>query len=86
MKKPWSFIKWRLTGNYLISLAVKDLPSLESLMNELDEKKIKYVKFYELDINEVTAITIVPSEEANKATANLSLANKKTGSKDKYHI
>lgn len=76
LKKPIRFLMWRLTGKYLISLAVKDKQSLEELMEVLDNQRIGYVSFYEPDINEITAIAISPSRQANLITTSLPLANK----------
>lgn len=68
----------------MISLAVKDLEALDQLMQALDDKKIGYVPFFEPDVNEVTAIVIEPSKEADKATSSIPLAGRKVGVKDKH--
>jgi hypothetical protein len=68
----------------MISLAVKDLVDLEQLMETLKEKKIGFVPFFEPDINEITAIVIEPSKEADKATSSIKLAGRKAGVIDKH--
>lgn len=68
----------------MISLAVKNLEELEALMVSLEAKKIRYVAFFEPDVNEITAIVIEPSKEADKATSSIPLAGRKVGVKDKH--
>lgn len=68
----------------MISLAVKDLTELEQLMEALTEKEVGFVPFFEPDVNEITAIVIGPSEEADKATSSLRLAGKKGGEINKH--
>jgi hypothetical protein len=68
----------------MISLAVKDGTELDTLMESLHEKKIGYVAFYEPDVNEVTAIVLDPSVEADKATSHIKLAGRKVGDLDKH--
>ncbi len=85
VKKPLSFLKWRLTGNYLISLAVADYQSLRDLMTVLDKHVVKYVPFYEPDVKEVTAIVISPGPLSDKLTSSLPLAGRKAGNKDKHN-
>jgi len=76
IQKPYTLIKWHEEGNYLISLAVKDLPALEGLIKKLDELKLEYTSFYEPDVDQITAIVISPSEEANKVTSSIPLAGR----------
>lgn len=85
IKKPYSLIKWYEEGNYLISLAVKDLKELEELIATLEQRGIEYTAFFEPDVNEITAIVLSPSEEANKVTSTIPLANRKSGKKDKHN-
>lgn len=68
----------------MISLAVKDLQELEQLMQTLTIKRIGFVPFFEPDINEVTAIVLTPSIEADKATSSIKLAGRKVGVIDKH--
>jgi len=85
-KMPRTFKKWKRRSGYLICLAVKDLPELEKLCLVLDYHKLKYVKFFEPDVNEVTAIAIAPSPEADHLTRRIRLAGHKTGSMDKNNV
>lgn len=65
---------WHKTSKYLVLLSVKDEAELLSLVNKLDQKGIVYSKFYEPDFNnELTSITIEPSEKSRKATSSLPL-------------
>lgn len=68
----------------MICLSVRDSTELSILTKELDSQKIKYTTFFEPDINEITSIAISPSEEADKITKGLQLANIKAGTKDKH--
>ena len=80
---PRTFRKWRKRSGYLICLSVHGLEHLEALMKSLDYKGIRYTKFYEPDVKQVTSIAISPSEEADKITKGLQLANVKAGTFDK---
>lgn len=81
---PLRFLKWRLMGRYLISLATTDKDSLEELMKALDNLGVKYARFYESDIKEITAIAFC-SKKAEQLTKSLPLANRKIGIKDKHN-
>lgn len=65
---------------------MKSKEDLNQLMQALDQNKVKYTAFFETDINEVTAITIAPSDKANKLTSNIPLAGRVTGKKDKHNV
>lgn len=80
---PRTFRKWRKRSGYLICLSVHGIQHLEALMKSLDYKSIKYTKFYEPDVKQITAIAITPSDEADKITKGLQLANVKAGTFDK---
>jgi peptidyl-tRNA hydrolase len=80
-----TFRRWRKRSGYLISLAVKDLNELENLMKVLDKHKLDYVKFFEPDVNEVTAITISPHKLADYILKYIPLAGKKFGVFDKNY-
>lgn len=82
---PKEFLKWREEGNFLISLAVQDKNELELLCDRLTNKNLSYIKFYEPDVDEITAIVITPSEEADKITSSIPLANRKSGIKNKHN-
>jgi len=83
IRYPIRFIKWRLFGRYLISLATTDKDSLEGLMKALDNLGVKFASFYEEDVKEVTAIAIQPHKLADQLTKELPLANRVVGTKDK---
>jgi peptidyl-tRNA hydrolase len=82
--RPLEFKKWREEGNYLICLAVKDLIALNEFMETLQTKGIDYITFYEPDIEEITAIVLSPSTEADKAVGAIPLACRKSGEIDKH--
>jgi hypothetical protein len=83
---PTIFKDWKENSNSIISLAVKDLQSLEILCKTLDKKEIKYIKFYEPDINEYTAIAVEPSVISSKVTKYIPLACKKEGEINKHFL
>lgn len=85
-KFPRTFRRWKKKSGYLICLAVKDLSELDALCSVLDSKKIKYCKFFEPDVNQVTAIAIAPSDEADFITRRIPLAGKNIGQLDKRHV
>ena len=93
-KVPTYFQKVEKRSGYLICLAVKDLPELEKLCLTLDYHKIKYCKFYEPDISQVTAIAISPSGKQDKKgktiadylTQKIPLAGKAFGTIDKNNV
>ena len=82
-KFPRTFKRWKKKSGYIISLAVKDLPTLDKFIGVLSSRKIPLVKFYEPDIGQVTAIAIAPHPEADRMTRRFHLAGKVVGSKDK---
>lgn len=63
---------------------MRDLEELENLIKKLDESHIDYIKFYEPDIEQITAVVITPSEQANKIVSAIPLAGKKAGDKCKH--
>lgn len=83
-KNPRTFRRWRRKSGYLICLSVSNLKELEKLIDKLAREGIKYTKFYEPDVKEVTAIAISPSDKADQLTKGLQLANIKAGIKDKH--
>jgi hypothetical protein len=83
-KFPRTFKKWKRKSGYLICLAVKNSQELEKLSQELSRKKIKFVKFFEPDVGQVTAIAIAPDPRANMITRRIKLAGYKTGKMDKH--
>lgn len=82
-KRPFRFLKWRIFGQYLISLAVPDLSKLNELCEVLKKEKVDFIRFYEPDIEEFTAICISPSTKGDRLTKALKLANRKEGKIDK---
>lgn len=83
---PDQFKKWKQESNSIICLSVKDEQELEKFCTTLDKKEIKYVKFYEPDVNnQLTAICLEPSERARKVTSYLPLCNKKEGDINKHN-
>lgn len=83
---PQIFKEWKIYSNSLICLAVKDLTELNQLCITLDKKKVKYVKFFEPDVEQFTAIAIEPSEMTRKVTSFIPLANRKSGDLDKHTL
>lgn len=71
--------EWRQKSGYLICLSVRNLKELEELEDKLGLADLDYTTFYEPDIEEFTAIAISPSENADKLTKGLQLANIKAG-------
>lgn len=80
---PRTFRRWRKKSGYLICLSVRNLSELNKLVDELAKAGCKYTKFYEPDIQQVTAIAISPSGDADKLTKGLQLANIKAGTLSK---
>lgn len=77
---PEKYKEWFELSNYVIVLAVKNEEELLQLTNKLDNKCIKYSKFYEPDIgNVLTSIAIVPGPEVKKMCSSIPLAGKLKG-------
>lgn len=76
--------QWKDESNSVICLSVKDLAALEQLCQTLDKKEVKYVKFFEPDVEQLTAVAVEPSEMARKVTKYLPLAGKEFGAIDKH--
>jgi cell division septation protein DedD len=83
-KRRILFNRWRKKSGWLISLAVKNLEELNTLMNTLRENNVDFVEFFEPDVNEITGICITPSSKADALTKKLSLAGKKSGAFNKH--
>ena len=72
--------EWARDSNSIITLAEKDLESLEKLSNKLTLQGHLVERFYEPDIeNQLTAICILADCEARKKLAYLPLALKELG-------
>lgn len=68
---------WCRDSDFLALLSVRDEDALVLLAHCLKVKGVKHSKFYEPDIgNELTAIAMEPSDEAEKLTEKLPLALK----------
>lgn len=62
---------------YLAALSTKDENSLKNIIKKAEEKGIKYSVFREPDIdNQITAITLEPSDKTRRLTSSLPLALK----------
>lgn len=81
---PHEFKHWHKNGNYLISLATKDQDSLEELIYALDNIGVLYIKFYEPDVDQVTAIAFVERNNTKELTKGLQLANRVVGTLNKH--
>lgn len=74
MKYPGESHEWYTQSNYLCQLSVENEQELEQLALKAESKGIKVVRFHEPDLNnELTAITLEPSDEARRLTSNLPL-------------
>lgn len=86
MKHPLKFLRWRISSGYLISLSTPTLNTLEEVMTSLKRLGVKYIKFYEDDIKQITAISFVSTLESDIVTSRLTLANSKVGTTDKSFL
>jgi peptidyl-tRNA hydrolase len=82
-RKRRIFRRWQKRSGFLICLAVKDLKELERLTQLLDNHKLEYTKFFEVDIGQVTAIAISPHRMADILTEYIPLVGKRSGILDK---
>ena len=74
---PETYQHWYNTSKYIALLSVKDEHHIKNLIRKLNEKGIKYSIFLEPDIdNQVTSVSIEPSEEAHHVCKRLPLALK----------
>ena len=74
---PFEFKKWKEESNSIISLSIKDENKLLEFCGVLDGKNIKFVKFFEPDVNEYTAICIEATEESRNLCKKFPLAGKR---------
>lgn len=78
---PKEFQQWHSSSNYLACLSVKDEQSLQALASKLVSENIKHVTFREPDLeNQITAISIEPTEMTRKICSSFPLALKECGS------
>ncbi len=68
---------WHRDSNYVALLAAKDEEELNKLIEKAKEKGIKFVAFYEPDIdNQLTAVCFEPTDAARRLTSSIPLALK----------
>lgn len=66
--------KWHSESNYLIQVSVKNEEELRLLKDKIHSKGLKYIAFYEPDLeNQLTAIAIEPCELSKKMISNYPL-------------
>lgn len=74
-KYPKDSLDWHRTSNTIVLLAVENERVLLDIQDQLTDSGMKFASFLEPDIqNELTAIAILPSEEAKQFCSNLKLA------------
>jgi len=79
---PAIFKKWHEESNYIIQLSVDSKFDLEQLIDKLEKNNIKFVPFYEPDLdNQLTAICIEPCEQARRITSSIPLMLKELNQK-----
>lgn len=77
---PEQYKQWHTSSNYLICLSAKDEQALHALAAKLLAEGIKHSMFREPQLgNQVTAISIEPSERTRKICSNFPLALKDLG-------
>lgn len=77
LKFPKDALEWHRVSNTLVMLSVQDEYNLLSVEDKLKEAGMKFVSFREPDIgDELTAIAIMPCEEAKDFCKGFSLALK----------
>jgi len=81
---PEIWKQWKHTSNSVICCSVKDIDALTHLCDTLDKKGVRYVKFFEPDVEQLTAVAVEPSEMGRKVTKYLPLAGKEFGTIDKH--
>lgn len=74
---PREFQSWHSSSNYLACLSVKDEHTLSTLAHKLSAEGIKHTTFREPDLgNQITAITIEPSDMVRRICSSFPLALK----------
>lgn len=77
LKFPKDALEWHRTSNTLVALSVQDEYALLDLEDKLKDSGMHYISFREPDIgDELTAIAIMPSEQAKDFCKGLPLALK----------
>lgn len=81
---PEDFKIWSEQNKYITSLAVKNENTLIALCFKLELFSVKFSKFYEPDIDEITAICFISNEHTKRFTSSMPLVNKNYGNIDKH--
>lgn len=77
LKYPREALEWHRVSNTLVFVSVPNELELIYIEDALKEKGMKFVSFREPDIgDELTAIALIPCEEASKFCKNFKLALK----------
>lgn len=67
--------EWHTESNFLVILTVEDEDALHELTAEAFRRGMTFTRFVEPDLNdEMTALALEPSPDAEKLVANLPLA------------
>lgn len=75
MAHPELTKEWHHVSNFLVILTVEDEDALRNLREDARNRGIKHTAFTEPDLDdEMTAIALEPSPDAEKLVANLPLA------------
>lgn len=82
---PQEFKEWYSNSNSIISLSVKNERELYNLSIKLENHNFKVCRFFEPDIQELTAISIVPQDGVKEMCSKLHLAGKCSASKEREH-
>lgn len=67
---------WHKESNYVIALAKPDERALFDFAKKLETKGFRVCRFYEPDIQELTAIAVVPEQGVREACSGIPLAGK----------
>lgn len=81
MMNPELIKEWYTRNNYVLSLSVKNKEELTEFATQLHKLGVKFNIFYEPDINEMTSVAFISTDETDIVTKNMPLAGKSTGNK-----
>ncbi len=82
MQFPEEAKEWHKNSNYLCQLSAKNEFELEKLARKAEERGIKFIRFYEPDLdNQLTAIALEPGLATKKLTQKLPLMLKEINEK-----
>lgn len=73
---PSEFSNWHTNSNYVIVLAKPDERSLFDFVKKLKDKGFRVCEFFEPDVQELTAIAVVPQDKVREACSGIPLAGK----------